>query len=52
MAIPLIIGVTLMKALEIISDPPGNTELLYYAVGSIAAYLSGLWAKYNSFLFS
>ncbi len=44
LAIPLILGVTLMKSLEIVSNPPESMELFHYAVGSLAAYLSGLWA--------
>lgn len=44
LAVPLILGVTLLQSLELMADPPTTQELVYYGVGCLTAFLSGLWA--------
>lgn len=44
MAIPLILGVTLIKSFEIIVSPPPLERIVFFAAGCVSAYLSGLWA--------
>ncbi len=44
LAVPLILGVTLIKSFEMLDNPPTSDEISYFVAGSVAAYISGLWA--------
>ncbi len=44
LAVPLILGVTLMESYELLLNPPSVDQLSNYVVGCLAAYISGLWA--------
>ncbi|MFQ5649662.1 MAG: undecaprenyl-diphosphate phosphatase [bacterium] len=44
LAVPLILGVTLIKSYELLLAPPPFANLIDYAVGCVAAFVSGLWA--------
>ncbi len=44
LAVPLILGVTIVKSYELWLKPPPLNQISDYLVGCAAAYLSGLWA--------
>jgi len=44
LAIPLILGVTLLAGIDLIEQPPPLEQIFQYAVGALMSYLSGLWA--------